>query len=149
MIPPERNQQPNIGLDYLTDLYRETNLETRDPQPLFILHRDTIRTFLHEKIAWFGLYAKLLGFIGVEIPILAAIFTSTFHDTGGISANLIGGVFVAFAILFGIQIVFDGIRYWNIRARASVDQLTDELGSRGSQIRPIRRGAQQPGAPEI
>lgn len=134
MTPPDA--KPNIGMDYLTDIYRETTVETKDPQPIYILHRDTIRTFLHEKIAMLGVEGKLLGLLGVEATVLATLATATFHEMWHVPGDVVCAAFLLVALWAGVYIALNTVRWWKTKVYSSVDALTDELGARGSLIKP-------------
>lgn len=132
----DKKQGIDIGMEYLKNLYSGTDLETKEAQPIYILYRDTIRTFLHEKIEEFGLSARFLGFLGIEISIITTLFTATFNDFLKIKANIIQGTFVAFAIIFALLIFKDIKCWWCNKENLTVDELAKELGQRGTIIKP-------------
>jgi len=125
----------DIGMEYLKNLYTNTNIETKEAQPIYILYRDTIRTFLHETIQTLGLQGRLLGLIGIEITIVASLVTATFTDWHNIKGSLIQGTFIAFAIIFGVWIIKDFILWLMTWKKCNVDSLVDELAVRGSVIK--------------
>ena len=125
----------DIGMEYLKNLYTNTNIETKEAQPIYILYRDTIRTFLHETIQILGLQGRLLGLVGIEITIVASLVTATFTDWNGIKGSLIQGTFFAFAIIFGIWTIKDFILWLMTTKKFSVDSLVDKLAARGSVIK--------------
>lgn len=135
MTSPTDNT-PNIGLDYLTNIYQNTTIETKDPQPIYILHRDTIRTFLHEKVNLLGIEARTLGLLGVEVSLIAALATATFHDFWFLKANVICAAFFLAFLGIGGLLARSSVAWWRTREDRSVDALTDQLGYRGSEIKP-------------
>ena len=132
-----KNDKPgiDIGMEYLRNIYTNTNIETKEAQPIYILYRDTIRTFLHETIQTMGLQGRLLGLIGIELTIVASLVTATFTDWQGIKGSLIQGTFLALAIILGIWIVKDIVLWLITRKKCNVNDLVDELASRGSVIK--------------
>ena len=129
-LPP-----PNIGIAFVKELYTDCKLETNEPQSIYLLYRDTIKTFLHEKVSLLALDAKIFGLIGIEISILVSLLTAKFEDFWIIKGNLIFGTFFAFLIILGVFIAIDAKNWWKARKALSVDALTDDLGARGSIIK--------------
>lgn len=125
----------NIWMDVLKSIYSYTGVETKEAQPIFILPRDTVRSFLHEKIDLIGIQSRVLGLAGVEVTLIAALTTASFQDFFGIKGNLIQGTFVAFSVIFGLLLTRDIARWWHCRDALQVDSLANDLGSRGSIIR--------------
>ena len=39
----------SIGTDLLKSLYTNPEITQKNPQPYYIVHKDTMKTFLHEK----------------------------------------------------------------------------------------------------
>jgi hypothetical protein len=138
-MPDDNNKSIDIGMEYLKGIYTNTDIETKEAQPIFILQRDTVRTFLHEKIEDLGLSARVLGYIGIEITLLAALVTTTFNDWLGLKGNVIEGVFIAFFVIIGILVVKDGVVLFKNKDKLTVDELTQDLGIRGSIIRPCNK----------
>lgn len=132
---------PDIGIEFVKELYTDCKLETNEPQPIFLIYKDTIKTFLHEKIVHLALDAKILGLIGIEISILAALFTATFNDVLNIKGELINALFIAFFFVLGFFLFRDVKRWWQNRKSLTVDALTDELGRRGSIIKSTGKAA--------
>lgn len=132
-----RNKKPtlDIGKEYLKNVYTNTNIETKEAQPIYILYRDTIRTFLHETIQTLGLQGRLLGLAGAELTIVASLVTATFTDWHNIKGSLIQSTFIALAIILGIWIVKDIILWLITRKKCTVNALVDEIGGRGSVIK--------------
>lgn len=126
----------DIGMEYLKGIYTNTDIETKEAQPIYILQRDTVRTFLHEKIEAFGLAARVLGYVGIEITLVASLVTASFNDWMGIKGHVIEGTFVAFAFVIAILILKDGACWIKNRVSLSVDALAEDLGGRGSVIKP-------------
>jgi hypothetical protein len=125
----------DIGREYLNNLYTKTNIETKEAQPIYILHRDTIKSFVHEKLHLFGIEGKLFGLIGVEVTIITSLLTATFNDWNGIKGNLIQGTFVAFAIIFAVWTLKVFFVWFAQHKNCTVDALIEELGGRGSVIK--------------
>jgi len=135
-MTPTRKQPSNIALDVLTNVYQNTTLQTGAPQPFYILHRDTIRNFLHEKMGVFGLQARALGLLGIEASLIVALATATFHDLWFLKGDVIGAAFVIAAIIIAILLLTDMVALWRTRKERSVDVLTDQLGKQGTSIAP-------------
>ena len=133
------NQGIDIGMEFLKNIYTNTDIETKEAQPIFMIHRDTVKSFLHEKIAYFGIYNRVVGYIGIEISLVISLLTASFTDTLGIKGTLIQGIFVVFALIFGCLAVKDGLYLIKNRKKITVDELTNELGSRGSIIKPSEK----------
>ena len=129
----------DIGMEYFKGIYTNTDIETKEAPPIFMLQRDTVKTFLHEKIGLFGLSSRFLGYIGIEITLIVSLITATFNDWLGLKGNVIEGTFVAFALIIGVIILRDGICCIKTRGKLSVDDLTQDLGSRGSIIKPTEK----------
>lgn len=130
---------PGIGLEFVKELYLDCKLEPNEPQPIFLIYKDTIKTFLHEKIGHLALNAKILGLIGIEISILAALFTATFNDVWQIKGEMIQALFIVLFFVLGFFLARDFKRWWQNRNSLTVDALTDELGRRASIIKSSGR----------
>ncbi|HEU0188414.1 MAG TPA: hypothetical protein VFQ97_00285, partial [Gallionella sp.] len=76
----------DIGAQFASGIYSNAKLVTNEVQPYFILHKDTIKTFLHEKIELLASQGKLLGLIGIEVSLIASLVTATFNDWHGIKS---------------------------------------------------------------
>lgn len=131
----------NIGLEYVKNIYTDTSIETMEAQPIYILHRDTIKSFIHEKVNLFGLEGKILGLLGIEVTIITTLLTATFNDwdvIGGrvIKGSDIRGTFNAFAIIFFIWTIYEVWNWVRHSSDLDVDSLVSNLGSRGSVIKP-------------
>jgi hypothetical protein len=125
----------DIGMEYLKGIYTNADMETKEVQPIYILQRDTIRTFLHESLEKFGLSSRLLGYFGIEITLFISLFTASFNDWLGLKGNDIKGTFVAFTIIIGIIIIKNCFIWYKNFNKLSVDELAKELGSRGTIIK--------------
>lgn len=141
----KHKNNPNIGASLLTDLYEEATVETKDPQPIYVLQRDTIRSFLHEKLGLFGLRERVLAWAGIELTLVASLVTADFRGFMGLSGPVVQGGFYVFAVIVGILLASDGWKCLSIRKACTVDALTSDLGLRGSEIRPKRKDCQQEG----
>lgn len=135
------NHSIDIGMEYLKGIYTNTDIETKEAQPIYILQRDTVRTFLHEKIEALGLSTKVLGYVGIEITLIASLVTASFNDWMGLKGSVIEGAFVTFSIIVAALIIKDGTCWLKNRNKLSVDVLAEDLGGRGSIIKP--NGKQQ------
>ncbi len=124
----------DLGMEFLKSIYMGTGVDTKEAQPIYILPRDTVRTFLHEKIGLFGIQSRVLGLAGVEITLLASLATASFTDFLGIKGNVIKGTFIAFSVIFGVLLIKDLIKWWRCKDEMDVDALAENLGSRGSII---------------
>ena len=126
----------NIGTEVVQELYAVSELQTAKPQPIYLLHRDTISTFIHEKMALFGLDARILGVGGIELSLVAALCTAEFQDRWILKAALIQALFITFAVVLAAFLLRDVNRWLQCRKELNVDSLTTDLGSRGSAIEP-------------
>ena len=133
------SQGIDIGFEYIKELYTNTDIETKEAQPIFVVHRDTVRSFFHEKIELLGVKYRLLAYAGIEASLLAALGTASFQGWRWIGGDLIQGLFVAFAIIIGLLVLKDGYAWWCETRGISVNDLADELGERGSVIRPATK----------
>ena len=132
------NEKPiiNIGAEFARSIYSDVKFEHREVQPIFVLHRDTIRTFLHEKLSLFQQQGKFLGLLGIEVSLIVSLVTATFNDWKGIKGSVIEASFFVFSIRCGYYTLRESIRWFGNRNSLSVDSLSNELGGRGSVIRP-------------
>ncbi|MFH1872791.1 MAG: hypothetical protein ABIK82_16420 [Pseudomonadota bacterium] len=131
-----RNDKPSIdvGAEFAKGIYSNAKLVTNEVQPYFILHKDTIRTFLHEKMALLASQGKLLGLIGIEISLIASLVTATFNEWHGIKGPTIEAAFFLSTIAFGILSVKEFLLWMKSQSSCTVDALTTELGKRGAVI---------------
>ncbi len=133
-----RNEKssPDIGIEVAKGIYSNVVFEHREVQPIYLLHRDTVRTFLHEKLALFEHKGKLLGLVGIEVSLVASLVTATFNDWKGIKGSVIEAAFWV-TTLVGIYYLLKELSVWyRNRNGLSVDALAQDLGSRGSVIKP-------------
>jgi hypothetical protein len=131
----------NIGAEFAQSLYADAKLVTNEIQPYFLLHKDTVRTFLHEKIDVLSNRCQFLGFIGIEISVLAALFTANFQDWHGFKGSTIEATFFISSVIFGGLAIFTGIKWLLSIKGSSVNALTDELGKRGVVIASTKGAA--------
>jgi hypothetical protein len=133
----ENSKNSNFGIDYLKGLYTNTTLVTKEPQPFYILARDTIKSFLHEKLDLLRQRSMFVTYLGVEITLIAALLTSSFKDFWFIKANIIQGTFIAFSLIIGFFMIKSAITSLRNFKSLKVDSLTNDLGEKGTIIRPI------------
>lgn len=133
-----RNEKspPDIGLEVTRGIYANVTFEHHEVQPIYILHRDTIRTFLHEKLGLFEERGKLLGLLGIEVSLVASLVTATFNDWRGISGSLIEASFFVATLVCGYYTLRSVHKWLRYRKAIGVDSLAEELGARGSVIKP-------------
>lgn len=132
-MSPEQ-KQVNIAYDYVTNLYRNTTVVTDDPQPLFVLPRDTIRTFLHEKMSLFGIQSKLAGLVGVAVAIGVALATTEkWRGLWLIDGSVVQAAFILCFLGVALVTLITANRWRRERQNLNVDSLTDDLGSRGGR----------------
>lgn len=138
-----RNEKPtiDIGAEVAKGIYSNAKFEHREIQPIYVLHRDTIRTFLHEKLGLFQQQGKLLGLLGIEVSLIASLVTATFNDWKGINGNIIEASFLVFSLICGYCTVSETVQWLRYRDALNVDTLSNELGSRGSVIQPSEQNA--------
>lgn len=121
----------NIGAEFAQSLYADAKLVTNEVQPYYLLHKDTIRNFLHEKIEILNNRGQVIAYGGIEVSIVATIFTATFNDWHGIKGSIIEGSFFLSSFIFGLLTIIAGFRWISTLKGSSVNALTDELGQRG------------------
>lgn len=126
----------DIGAEVAKGMYSDVKFEHKEVQPIYVLHRDTVRTFLHEKLSLFEQQGKLLGLLGIEVSLVASLVTATFNDWKGIKGSLIEASFFVFSLICGYYSIRELIRWFNYRDSLTVDSLSNELGERGSVIQP-------------
>ena len=138
-----KSEKPSIdiGAEITKGISYNATFVHRDVQPIYVLHRDTIRTFLHEKLDLFDQQGKLLGLLGIEVSLIASLVTATFNDWKGIKGNVIEASFLVFSLICGCYTVREAIRWLKYRDTLSVDALSNELGGRGSVIQPNEQKA--------
>lgn len=146
MSSTETNKK-HIGLDYLTDIYTDSEIETENPQPLYILYKDTIKTFLYEKLDDLKKGGLVWGYIGAEITIIATLLTTEPSGVWIISGKTIKGVFLALALLLGFLIWLSRNHISWPKSEATMEDLVCELGRRGTIIKPSKKG--KPKEPDI
>jgi hypothetical protein len=131
----------DIAVEISKAIYSNVKFEHRGVQPIYVLHRDTVQTFLHEKLGLFEQQGKLLGLWGIEVSLIASLVTATFNDWLGIKGAVIEASFWVVSIICGYHIVRESIRWRKYRDTLSVDALSNELGGRGSVIQPNEQKA--------
>ena len=131
-------QKPNIGLDYVTNIYSDAEIETENPQPLYILHKDTIKSFLSEKMDELNKTGLLWGYIGIELTIAITLLTTDVKGIWLISGQLIKGTLVAFSGIVGFLIVKNIEHIKNPKNEVKMESLVCELGKRGTIVKPVR-----------
>jgi hypothetical protein len=128
-----------IDTNFIGNLYTDVELITEDPQPIYILYRDTIKSFIQEKIDILGIQAKAFGLLGIEVTIITTLLTAKFEDFGLIKANIFQGTFIAFSIILGFYIIVSIKDWWKNRKLISIDYMINELGRRGSMLDPKKK----------
>ena len=142
-----KSEKPSIDIvaEITKGIYNNAKFEHREVQPIYVLHRDTVQTFLHEKLGLFEQQGKLLGLWGIEVSLIASLVTATFNDWLGIKGAVIEASFWVVSIICGYHIVRESIRWLKYRDTLSVNTLSNELGGRGSVIRPNEQKANPAG----
>jgi len=132
------NEKPNIdiGVEVAKGIYSDVRFEHREVQPIYVLHRDTVRTFLHEKLGLFGQQGHFLGLFGIEVSLIASLVTATFNDWKGIKGSVIEASFLVSSVICGCYTAREFFRWIKYRETLKVDLLSNELGGRGSVIQP-------------
>lgn len=130
----------NIGTDFLHNLYSEVSLETKDPQPYYIVHKDTFKTFLYEHKESLNYGDKTLGFLGIEVSIIVSLLTCSFNDVVGkeskiiVEGNTIQGFFLCSALVIGVFLLYYGIKWlFNIK-KSSINYMCSELEKKSSLL---------------
>ena len=126
----------NFGVTFLNSLFNNAKLVTKQPQPIYILHRDTIKTFMHEHRRLLSLTDRLLSLIGVEISIVLTLLTASFFVVFGIPSDTVKGIFISFAIGIGAWLLITLFQYLKERKNLSIDKIVDDLGKQGTVIQP-------------
>lgn len=126
----------DIGAEVAQGIYANATFEAQEVQPLFVLHRDTVKSYFHEKRTQFDEQGKLLGYLGVEITLVATLLTATFNDQYGMKGTLIQAVFFVFSIIFGLLLVASLVNWRKHKETLTVENMVDDLGKRGSIIKP-------------
>lgn len=132
--------ESNIGTDFLHNLYSEVSLETKDPQPYYIVHKDTFKTFLYEHKESLNYGDKALVFLGIEVSIIVSLLTCSFNDVVGkeskiiVEGNTIQGFFLCSALVIGIFLLYYGIKWlFNIK-KSSINYMCSELEKKSSLL---------------
>jgi hypothetical protein len=133
----------DVGAEVANSIYANSRFEHYGVQPIYVLHRDTIRTFLHEKIGAFERKGRILGLAGIEVSLVASLVTATFNDWRGIKGAYIEATFTVLVLVCALYLVRDVWAWLMERASLQVDVLAEDLGHRGSVIKP---NAQAPGS---
>jgi hypothetical protein len=128
----------NIGLEYVNTLYNEAELVTEEPQPIYILHKDTIKTFLHEKREVLSIFDRMLAIIGVLLTVIVTLFSATFNDFLGLPGNVMQGIFIVSTIFLSIWLLITIIKIIKNIKSISIDNLCKDLGKRGTIIKPTK-----------
>jgi hypothetical protein len=136
MIMSNNKDGIDIGMEYMKGIYTNTNVETKEAQPIYILQRDSVRTFLHEKIELLGLSARLMGYLGILLTLIATLATAEFTDFLGLKGPVVNGTFVAFTLIVAVLAIRESITWYKSKSKLDVDSLAEDLGNRGSIIRP-------------
>jgi len=134
MTQSEQKDGGNIGLEYVMGLYKDAKVETKDPQPIYIFQRDTIKAFLYEKAILLSINARIWGLLGVEVALITALLTAKFRDFSWIKGAHLQGFFIASSVVIAFYVAIDVYRMIKNWGACSVDILTEELGLRGSRI---------------
>jgi len=136
-----RTKDPGVAVadDVVKRLYNDYDFVVEESQPVFVLQKDTIKAFLHEKAGVIAAEARCLAYLGIELSIFAALATATFQDFWVFKGPTVQGTFVAFSIIFGVLVAREGWRWFCGGRTATPEKLTDELGARGAKITPKKK----------
>ena len=131
-----KNEKPpiDLGTEFAKNIYSNAKFIANDVQPYFVLHKDTVCSFLHEKRDVLSSEGKLLGLLGIEASLIAALLTATFNDWHGIKGDTIEASFFISTLVFGYFVVREFIVWVSSVRTRSIDALTTELGKRGAVI---------------
>lgn len=141
---PVQQSGITVGDDVVRRLYSNCDLAVKETQPLLVLHRDTVRSFLHEKLSLLVSESRLLAYFGIEASLISALATATFSDLWVIKASLIQGTFSAFSIIIGLLLIRETWRWWREARGLTPTTLTDDLSLRGALISPKGSGEDPP-----
>jgi len=135
-VGQQRDTAAPFIASFTANLYSDAKLVTTAPQPITVLFRDTVKTFLHEKLLLLSSSERLLAYLGIEVTILATLLTAEFKDIGPFKGSLITGAFFAFFIIFLFLLIKASFFWWNHRKEIAVDALAEDLMQRGTIIKP-------------
>lgn len=144
-----KNEKPliDVGAAVANGIYSDVKIVHNQVQPFFILHKDSIRNFFHEKYRIFEMQGRLLGLVGITLSLIASLLTATFNDWHGIKGSLIEACFVVSTVISTLFTLKDFSDWWKNKGNMSVDQLSDELGRRGSVIQPENKNGSHVSTP--
>jgi len=132
---PENNKEGiDIGSELVKKLYANASFQTKEVQPYYILHRDTIKSFFYEIYDRFGIGSRILGYAGILATLFTVICTATFSTFYGIDGKIILGIMICLSFLVAALMIKDFIKFKKCKGKLSVDNLVDELSSKGSEI---------------
>lgn len=134
--PPSQESGLTVADDVVRRLYSNCDLAVQESQPLLVLHRDTVRSFLHEKLSILVSESRLLAYLGIEASLVSALATATFNDWWIFKGPLIQGTFAAFSIILGLLLLRELYRWWTEARSVTPASLTDDLSLRGALIHP-------------
>lgn len=122
----------SLGTDVIKSIYTNSENTEKNPQPLYIVHKDTMKSFLYENKNALSIVDRLLT-VGVTfITIIITYFTSNFKDTKvfGLDGSQVKGVFLCLSIGFGVYLIYLIYTLFNTWNRRNVDGLCEILEKR-------------------
>lgn len=135
-----KQNKNNIATGFFENLYSDVSLETKDPQPYYIIHKDTFKTFLYEHKDSLNYGDKVLSFLGIDISILVSLFTCDFRNWIGnedkilVDGKTIQGFFICCALVIGIFFVYYGIKWICNFKKSSINFMCSELEEKSSLL---------------
>lgn len=133
----------DIGTAVANGIYANVTFEHQEVQPIYVIHRDTVKAFFHETKHRLSQEGKLLGILGIELSLIVSLVTATFNPWLGLKGEVIEASFFVLSVIFGVFLILETVSWLANGGKVKIDALTDELGKRGSIIRPMSCDAEQ------
>ena len=118
----------SLGTDVIKSIYTNSENTEKNPQPLYIVHKDTMKSFLYENKNALSIVDRLLT-VGVTF---ITIIITYFKDTNvfGLDGSQVKGVFLCLSIGFGVYLIYLIYTLFNTWNRRNVDGLCEILEKR-------------------
>lgn len=122
----------SIETKIIQSIYTNSGNIAKNPQPYYVIHKDTMKTFLYENRSALSIFDRLLTICVTFITIVITYCTSNFENTVifGLEGTQIKGVFLCLSIVFGaymIYLIYSLKKTWE---RRNVDGLCEILEKR-------------------
>lgn len=110
----------------------KVSLVLKNVRPHYVLHRDTISSFLYETKDLLSLKNKRDTYIGINISVIPVIFTANFSAFGLDLTPYVTGAFVAGLILIDFQLIKICRKMVQNKDKLSIEGLTNTLAERAT-----------------